>query len=47
MAVMPGWKAKAVLSTKLLNPVIWSDLMRNRPPVPARVQRASTAGGAM
>ena len=31
MAVIPGRKLNPVLSTKLLNPVICSDLIRNRP----------------
>jgi hypothetical protein len=43
IAVIPGWKAKAVLSTKLLKPLIWSDLIRNRSPRAACPQRGSIA----
>ena len=35
MPVTPGRKLKTVLSTKLLNPLIWRDLMRNRSSLPS------------
>src|SRR5687767_10589749 len=48
IAVMPGWNAKLVLSTKLLKPLIWSDLIRTRDPprsLPARAARPPRVGG--